>query len=128
MITTTTMNDKNDLELDKQARQLRAAFAAVQRHYDSQAGGAAFNANFTVAPTGRFNLPLNGDPHNSLSEVIKHGFIVTRPNVPDDLLPPAAVAARDVAVAIGLQAAQAIEPTHADMLSHRGNAALPGPG
>jgi hypothetical protein len=128
MPTTIATQDKNDVELAKQARQLRAAFAAVQRHYDSQQGGAAFNGYFTVAPTGRFNLPLNGDPHNSLSEVIKHGFIVTCPNVPDNLLPPEAIAARDIAVAIGLNAAQAIEPTHAEMLSHQGNAALTGPG
>jgi hypothetical protein len=84
---------------------VNTAYGALMNHRDTQED-PNFNKYFEVAPAAK----IDSFGPNGLEEVIRHGLIVTCPNVKDADLPPEAIIARERAVATAILAATYVIP------------------
>ena len=87
------------------AKTINVAYGTLMNHRDIQED-PNFNKYFEVVPAAR----IDSFGPNGLEEVVRHGLIVTCPNVKDEYLPPEAIIARERAVAIAILAATYVIP------------------
>jgi hypothetical protein len=95
-------------QLRQKSRQLGAAYQALMDYRDGNNGDTTFNQYFMVTPSA--------NPMSNLEDAIAHGLILTCPNVRDQDLPGKALESRARAVAVAVQAANAVEPTQASRI------------